>query len=251
MNIEIISVDGLPMIKKGDSIVELILDNFNAPIENGDILLIAETVISKSIGNFIDLNTIEAGEEAHKIAKATKKEPELIQLILNESNEVVVLGSDFIITETKDGFVCANAGIDESNIEYGFAKPLPPKPDSIAKQIREDLEKKTNKKLGVIITDTQGRAFRNGAVGVAIGSSGILSLWSRKGEKDLYGRTLQTSEIGIADELASAASLLMGQADEGIPVVIIRGFEPFNKIRNTEDTCKSLLMSKEKDVFRK
>lgn len=254
MKIEILSIDGIPLIKKGDHIDEIIsnsLDNNHLEIQNGDIILIAETIISKSIGNFISLDKIKVSTKAKEISKIIKKDPSLVELILNESNEIVSLGNEFIITETKDGFVCANAGIDESNVEEGFAKPLPPNPDSIAKDLREKIENKTKKEIAIIITDTQGRAFRNGAVGVSIGSSGIKSLWNRQGEEDLYGRELQTTEVAIADELASSASIMMGQANEGIPVVIIRGFNDFKSIRDIESGTNDLLRPKEHDVFRK
>lgn len=174
----------------------------------------------------------------------------MVEAIINESREVVAVGPDFIITETKQGFVCANSGIDESNVDKGLATPMPEDADKSARQIREFLENEFDEEIAVLITDTQGRAFRNGAVGVAIGCSGINPLWKRAGEKDLYGRELQTSEVATGDELAAAASLVMGQADEGLPVVIIRGFDNFDKLRDTDTGINPLLRPKEFDVFR-
>ena len=174
----------------------------------------------------------------------------LVEAILNQSNEIVEVGPNFIITETIHGFVCANAGIDESNVGEGLATPMPENADKSALEIREFLEKEFGEEIAVIITDTQGRAFRFGAIGTAIGCSGILPIWKRVGEKDLYGRELETTEIATCDELSAAASLIMGQADEGLPVVIIRGFDSFDKLRDVNSNIKSVLMPKEFDVFR-
>lgn len=272
MKIEVFGIEGIPLVNENDSIANLILDAINNKTDktnnidnkelsntglcNGDIILIAETIISKSEGNFINLSEIKPSNEAIEIAKRTKKESELIQCVLNESNEIVKLGPDFIVTETHHGFICANAGIDESNVAKGLATPMPKNPDISAQIIRKELENKSNTQIGVIINDTQGRAFRNGAVGVAIGCSGISPLWDRKGESDLYGNQLQTTEIATADELAATASLLMGQANEGIPIVIIRGFSEFKNLRikeeegQSETGIKPLIRPKELDAFR-
>lgn len=253
MTLEIFGLKEIPLVKKGDNVANLIekaLEKQGLTIENGDIILIAETMISKAEGNIIKLGDILPSEESVIIAKKSKKDSKLVEAIIQESREVVALGPNFIITETKHGFVCANSGIDESNVDEGLATPMPEDSDASAKKIRESLEENSGKDLAVIITDTQGRAFRVGAVGTAIGCSGINPLWERKGEEDLYGRELQTTEVATADELASAASLLMGQANEGIPVVIIRGFEAFNLLRDTECGISPLLRPKEFDVFR-
>ena len=253
MKLELFGLNEIPLVVKGDDIAKLILSALRKQkitLENGDILLIAETLISKAEGNIIDLSEINLSEKSIEIAKKCKKDPKLVELILNESNEVVAIGPDFIITETKHGFVCANAGIDESNVEDGLATPMPQNPDKSAKEICEIIEAETKKEIAVIVTDTQGRAFRNGAVGVAIGCSGISPIWVRIGDVDLYGRELQTTEIATADELAGAASLLMGQADEGIPVVLIRGFSNFNQLRDKKSTIAPLLREKKYDAFR-
>jgi coenzyme F420-0:L-glutamate ligase/coenzyme F420-1:gamma-L-glutamate ligase len=254
MNLELFGLKKIPLVEKGDKLPDLIiaaLKKQNLTFKNQDIVLIAETLISKSEGNIINLKDINPSKKAISIAEKTGKDPALVEAILNESNEIIAIGSDFIICETKHGFVCANAGIDESNVDEGFATPLPHDPDKSADEIRKYLENSCGKELAVIITDTQGRPFRNGAVGVAIACSGISPIWERAGEKDLYDRELQTTEIATADELAGAASLSMGQADEGIPVVIIRGFSPFNHLKNQKDGIIKLIRPKELDVFRK
>jgi len=253
MKIELIGLKEIPIIDEKTDLSQIIIEAIekqNLTIENQDIILIAETLIAKSENEYINLDKITPSQEANEIAKKTKKDPKIVEAILNYSNEIIALGPDFIISETKHGFVCANAGIDESNAKEGLATPIPSNPDKSAEKIRKALEKKYNKDLSVIITDTQGRAFRNGAVGVAIGSSGINPLWKRKGEKDLYDRPLETTEIATADELAAAASLIMGQANEGIPAVIIRGFSPFKDLRNTDIGINPLIRQKEYDIFR-
>ena len=232
MSIELIGLDNIPLVEPNDDVCQIIKDAIEKQgclLKHGDIILIAETLISKAEGNVIKLGDIIPSEESIIIAKQSKKDSKLVEAIINESREVVAVGPDFIITETKQGFVCANSGIDESNVDEGLATPMPEDADRSAKQIREFLENEFDEEVAVLITDTQGRAFRNGAVGVAIGCSGINPLWKRAGEKDLYGRELQTREVATGDELAAAASLVMGQADEGLPVVIIRGFDNFDK----------------------
>lgn len=254
MSIELIGLEDIPIVDKSSDISQIIKDAIlkqECGLEHGDIILIAETLISKAENNFIMLDELIPSEEAIELAEKSKKDPKLVQAILDESVEVVRVGPKFIITETKHGFVCANAGIDESNVGEGLATPMPVDADKSASQIREFLESEFGEEIAIIITDTQGRAFRFGAIGTAIGCSGITPLWRRVGEKDLYGRELETTEIATADELSSAASLIMGQADEGLPVVLIRGFSSFDEIRDVNSNIKPLLMTKEFDVFRK
>ncbi len=253
MEIRIIGIENIPLIKKNDDLSQLILKaahNQNTPVEDGDILVIAETAVAKAEGNVIPLENLEPRKKAYDLAKLTGKDVKLVEAIIRESNEIVKVGPDFIISETKHGFVCANAGIDESNVDKGLATPIPINPDFSANQIRERIEKHTQKEIAVIISDTQGRAFREGAIGTAIGVSGMDPLWDRCGEVDLYGRKLQTTNVAVADELASAASLVMGQADEGIPVVIIKGVSYFEKLKNDSSTINPLIRQKKYDVFR-
>ncbi|XRO76315.1 coenzyme F420-0:L-glutamate ligase [Methanocaldococcus sp. 10A] len=242
IKVEVIGLE-LPIFKGNEDInlSELIAQY---PIEDGDIIVIAETLISKLEGNIIDKDKIIPSKEAIELAEKTGKDPKVVQVILDEAKEVVKVGKNFIITETKHGFVCANSGVDESNV-LGI-KTLPRNPDESAEKIRKEIEELTGKRVGVIISDSVGRPFRKGAVGIAIGVSGILALWDRKGEKDLFGRELKTTEVAIADELASMANVVMGEADEGIPVVIIRGAKvPFG-----DGKGKDLIRPKEEDVFR-
>ena len=254
MSIELFGLEGIPIVDGDSDISQIIkeaIEKQGCGLNHGDIVLIAETLISKAEGNFIRLDDLTPSEFAIRLANDSGKDPRLVEAILNESEEIVRIGSNFIITETKHGFVCANAGIDESNVGDGLASPMPKDADKSARFIREYLEKEFDTEIAVIITDTQGRAFRFGAVGTAIGCSGISPMWKRVGEEDLYGRQLMTTEIGTCDELASAASLIMGQADEGLPVVILRGFNAFDTLRDVDSNIKSVLIPKKADVFRK
>ena len=254
MSIELFALENIPIIDGACDISQIIKEAIfkqGCGLNHGDVVLIAETLISKSEENFININELNPSKKAFDLAEKCGKNPQLVEAIIQQSKEIVEVGQNFIITETVHGFVCANAGIDESNVSEGLATPMPEDADRSAKLIREFLEDEFDTEIAVIITDTQSRAFRFGAVGVAIGCSGISPIWKRVGEKDLYGRELETTEVATCDELASAASLVMGQADEALPVIIIRGFNAFDKLRNVNSDIKPVLMPKKYDVFRK
>lgn len=253
MNLEVTGVTGIPLIKKGDSLAEFILEalhDMGVVVQDDDVLVIAETAIAKANGNTINLKNLKPSSLAFELADKTSKTPEVVEAILQESVEVIAVGPNFIISETRHGFVCANAGLDESNVDEGLATPIPPDPDGSASKIRDDIRETTGKDVSIIISDTQGRAFREGAVGVAIGISGLEPLWDRSGEKDLYDRELKTTAIAVADELAAAASIVMGQANEGIPVVLIRGAVYPQILKNDSANIKPLIRPKEYDIFR-
>lgn len=244
--IRIIPVLGIPLIKEGDNLAKIIFDRIE--LQDNDIVVICETVVSKSQGRIVDITKINPSNKAKDISKKTGKDPGLVQLILDESKEVLKIGDSVIVVETKDGNICASAGIDVSNVcgNTFIVGLLPTNPDKEAEKIRLELKKLSKKEIAVIISDTQGRPFRSGAIGVAIGVSGMKPLWKRAGEKDLYGYELKSSIIATADEAASAASLLMGQSNEGIPAVIIRGAKYIKGVGSS----KELLRKKEKDLFR-
>jgi len=258
--IEIIGLEGIPLINPGDDISEIILDALEKndfPLRNGDIILIAQTIISKSIGRIRNLKEITPSEKAislyeeitpkAKLKKVPIKSPEHIQAILDESNEILK-AEHVLITETNQGFVCANAGIDKSNVEgEDYIALLPENSDEISQAIREALRKSTGKDIAVIITDSFGRPFRVGAVGVALGVAGIQSILDKRGALDLFGHTLQSTIVGQVDNLASAAQLIMGEADEGLPIVIIRGYK-FHLTDNT--SVQQILRETHSDLFR-
>lgn len=237
-------------IKPGDDLGAIIIEAVAANGEqflDGDILLVAQKIVSKSEGRVIDLRRIRPSKKANILAREHGKDPRLAELILRESTNILKARSGIIVSETKHGFVCANAGVDQSNTEDGeSAVLLPLDPDLSASRLRKTLTKKTRAKVAVLITDTFGRPFRIGQTNVAIGVAGIKPIRSYIGEQDMYGRKLRVTEIAVADELASAAELAMGKS-ERVPVVIVRGYE----FENSESaSIKQLIRSKENDLFR-
>jgi coenzyme F420-0:L-glutamate ligase/coenzyme F420-1:gamma-L-glutamate ligase len=258
--IELIGIKKIPLIKKGDNIAEIITQSLkagNLTLKEGDIIVIAQSIVSKSCGYIKNLKEISPSKEAYQIyenmvPKAQKfnipeKTPELIQAIIDESKEIIKK-EHVIIVETNHGFICANAGIDKSNVNGEDNVTLLPKDsDKEAEKVRVLLKKMTGKNIAVIISDSFGRPFRRGAVGVAIGISGIDALLDKRGSKDLFGKILQSTIIGQIDSLASAAQLIMGEADEGLPVVIIRGYK--YKFSETA-SVKEIIREKSDDLFR-
>lgn len=227
------------------AILEAIADS-QVEIQNGDILVVTHKIVSKAEGRIVDLARIKPSTKAISMAKRHDKDPRVMELILNESIQILRAKNGIIISETKHGFVCANAGVDQSNVEGDKAVLLPVAPDESASRIQEAVKKKIGKEIAVIITDTFGRTFRNGQTNVAIGISGINPIKSYIGTYDMYGRKLRVTEIAVADEIASAAELVMGKT-EGTPVAIVRGYI-FEKASKT--SVKSLLRAKERDLFR-
>lgn len=195
-------------------------------IEEFDILIVAQKIISKSESRLVDMESIVPSDRALELSKVHEKDPRLIQLILNESKKIVRLTNKHIIVQTKQGFICANAGIDQSNVSKDprFVLMLPENPDRSARKLREDIFEITKKNVSVIISDTFGRPFRNGQTNVAIGISGINPIKSYIGTPDQNGRVLKVTEIAIADEIASAAELVMGKTLQ-VPVAIVRGYD--------------------------
>jgi coenzyme F420-0:L-glutamate ligase/coenzyme F420-1:gamma-L-glutamate ligase len=257
--IRIYGLKGIPIIKKGDIISEIIINALmhnNIIPQEGDIIVIAQSIISKSNGRTQNLNEIIPSEKAIEICESLKKKakihglpeksPELIQLILDESKQLI-RKEHVLISETKHGFICADAGIDKSNTEgEQTVSLLPEKPDQDAERIRKELKRQTKKDMAIIISDSFGRPFRLGAIGNAIGVSGINPILDVRGKKDLYGYELQSTIIGQVDSLAAAAQLVMGESDEGIPIVLIRGY---NFEFNDKTRIKSILRRKEDDLF--
>ena len=215
-------------------------------IQNDDILVVTHKIVSKAEGRVIDLASIKPSTKAIRMAKEHDKDPRIMELILNESTQILRAKNGIIISETKHGFVCANAGVDQSNVEGDTAVLLPVAPDESASKLQDAVKKKVGKEIAVVITDTFGRTFRNGQTNVAIGIAGINPIKSYIGTYDMYGRKLRVTEIAVADEIASAAELVMGKA-EGTPVAIVRGY---NFEKASRSSVKSLLRAKERDLFR-
>ena len=218
-------------------------------IDDGDVIAVAQKIVSKSENRYLDISGLSPSDEAKTLATKIDKDPRFIQAILNQSKKVVRYRMGVLIVEHKLGFIHANAGIDRSNIDQ---KPdivllLPENPDDSAKKISHSLSEHFQKKISVIITDTMGRPFRNGIVGFTIGSHNIECLLDERGKNDLFGNELKVTQIGIADELAAAASLLMGQAAQKKPVVLIKDYK-FNQ--NNLSDSQSLIRSEDEDLFR-
>ncbi len=237
-------------IKKGDDIADLIIKSIkekNESLQENDVVIITHKIISKAEGRTTDLRNIVPSEESKKISSNTGKDPRLVELIISQSNEIVKIERDIIITETKHGFVCANAGIDTSNVGKlsDHVLLLPDDPDESARNIRNDINAKTGVNVGIIISDTFGRPFRKGQVNIAIGVAGIDPIKSYIGKRDMYGKILKVTEIAIADEITSAAELVMGKSSR-VPVSIVRGYNfSFN-----DSSISKVTRSKKEDLFR-
>lgn len=255
MTIILTPLSGFPMVQPGDNLADFILkglEHAGLALRDGDILVVAQKIVSKSEGRLIDLTKVIPSEAARDLATRAEKDPRVMELVLQESREVLRVRPGSVIVEHRLGFVCANAGVDHSNVA-GEGNPgeewvllLPKDPDFSAHTLRIQLESVSGCRLGVMVIDSHGRAWRLGVVGVAIGVSGLPALVDQRGKPDLLGYTLRHTTIGAADELAAGASLAMGQAAEGTPVVHARGF-PY-ALR--ESNLKELLRPHDQDMFR-
>ncbi len=250
MRIEIETLDGFPEVSSGDDVAHIIAasSQFNdIRYRDGDILVIAQKIVSKAEGRLINLSSVKPSRRAEILAGETNKDPRLVELILSESDSVIRYKRDVLIVSHKLGMVHANAGIDRSNIVgEDQALLLPVAPDASAARIRADLEEKYGVRLGIIIADSIGRAWRRGTVGTTIGAAGVEIFQDLKGQPDRYGRDLESTEVGIGDELAAAASLVIGQAAQGTPVAIIRGLDFFSDTQGAADLLRPIA----EDMFR-
>jgi len=249
------SLENIPLIRRDDNLADIVLKSLQETgleLQDNDILVLAQKIVSKAEGRKVNLATVSPSPRAIDLAQQTEKDPRVVELMLQESNEVLRTRVGTIIVEHKLGFVCANAGIDHSNVagdgdaSEEWVLLLPEDPDHSCDLLRDEIKSKTGKHIGIVIIDSHGRAWRNGTVGVAIGMSGVPGVIDKRGDKDLFGYTLRITIIGAADELAAAASLVMGQASEGKPVVHVRGF-PYPL---QEGSLKELIRPKEQDMFR-
>lgn len=255
MPLTLTSLKNIPLIRRGDNLADIVLKslhNMELELQDNDILVLAQKIVSKAEGRAVNLVTVTPSPRAIELAQQTEKDPRVVELMLKESHEILRTRAGTIIVEHRLGFICANAGIDHSNVagtgnaDEEWVLLLPEDPDRSCALIRKEIESITGKRIGVVIVDSHGRAWRNGTVGVAIGMSGIPSVVDKRGDRDLFGYTLRVTVIGTADELAAAASLMMGQASEGKPVVHVRGFPyPLG-----EGSLKELIRPKEQDMFR-
>ncbi|MGC9397545.1 MAG: coenzyme F420-0:L-glutamate ligase [Anaerolineae bacterium] len=249
-DVELYGLPGLPEIQAGDDLVTLILDALNRAalsLRDGDVLVVTQKIVSKAEGRAVDLTTVEPSPAAQTLAEKSGKDPRLVEVILRESKGVVRQRGPVLIMETHHGWICANAGVDRSNVPgEAVALLLPEDPDASARRLRSGLQKATGADVAVIVSDTHGRPWREGTVNLALGVAGMQPIDDLRGRLDRHGYMLRVTTVARADELAAAAGLVTGQAAEGLPVVLIRGADyPRGEGRATE-----MQRPVEKDLFR-
>lgn len=266
-SIQLFELPHFPLVQPGDDLVEIILRSLAEAGENlltGDVIVIAQKVVSKAEGRLVPLSAVTPSPEAQALAEQTGKEPRVVQVVLSESKELLRVRPGLLVVEQNDGWICANAGVDRSNVQPDESKSaadpqagdvlalLPKDADASAARLRTKLSQRLGLAVddapAILIIDSHGRAWRRGTVGVCIGCAGLPPIWDQRGLSDLFGYELRGSEECVADELAAAASLLMGQSNEGTPAVVVRGFL---KPPNSENgPAKSIQRPKHMDVFR-
>lgn len=251
--IELIAIPDMPMIQRGDDLAAIIFEKARAAgisLAEHDVIVVTQKIVSKAEGRAVRLSEVEPSPEAREIAAIVHKDPRLVEWVLRESRGVVAMRPDLLIVENNLGIVCANAGIDRSNVEQVGGDEtllrLPQDTDASARAIQSRLETLSGKRLAVIIIDTLGRPFREGVLGMAIGVAGMEPLMDVRGQPDLFGYVMERTIINRADEIAASASMLMGQTAAGLPVVIVRGA---NYARGA-GSSRAILRKPEKDMFR-
>jgi coenzyme F420-0:L-glutamate ligase/coenzyme F420-1:gamma-L-glutamate ligase len=249
--VSVLGLEDFPLIKAGDDLAGLIASaarSNGVEIEDGDVIVIAQKVVSKAEGRIVRLKTVVPSERALRIAKKTGRNPKLVELVLRESKRFLKTSQEIMIVEDQRDIVNINAGIDKSNVQGADSYALlPVNPDESARQLRSRLEKLTGKKVGLIISDTYSRAFRRGQVNFAIGIAGLSPFFDYRGTEDLFGYVIQVKFAAVADELAGAAELLMGQGKEAMPVAIIRGVK--RATVSESSSSKDLVIGQKEDLF--
>jgi coenzyme F420-0:L-glutamate ligase/coenzyme F420-1:gamma-L-glutamate ligase len=246
--IEVIPILGVPEVSEGADLGDVIfrsIEGGGVRLRDGDVVVVKQKVVSKAEGRVVRLSDVAPSRRARLLARREGKDERLVELILREAVRVVRARHGVIITETKHGFVCANSGVDQSNVGEGLAALLPDDPDRSARQIRETLEARAGVRVAVVVTDTFGRPWRRGQTDVAIGCSGIEPLLRYRGRKDRFGYELRVTEPAVVDEIAGAAELAVGKL-EGIPAAVVRGA----KYVRGDSGAKALIMPRRRDLFR-
>jgi coenzyme F420-0:L-glutamate ligase/coenzyme F420-1:gamma-L-glutamate ligase len=249
------ALPNIPLIQRGDDLAAIVLRGLRdagLALEDGDVLVLAQKIVSKAEGRMVRLRDVTPSPRALELARQSGKDPRFCEVVLWDTRAVVRVRDGLIIVETKHGWICANAGIDRSNVapptgdKGEWVLRLPEDADRSARELRERLRAAASRDVGVIVNDTHGRAWRNGAVGVAIGVAGLPAVEDLRGRPDLFGYHLQVTTIGLADQIASAASLLQGQADEGRPIIHVRGVP----MTRGDGSARDIVRAKEHDLFR-
>ena len=243
MSLQVIPIKIQKEIESGDDLVDLILESFE--INDGDVLVFSQKIISKNEGRILSLSSVNPSLLADGIASSYGKDPRLVELILSESKRIVRMENGVIIVETKHGFVCANAGIDESNVKDGYATLLPDDPDKSANLLKDRIKQKTGKNVAIIISDTFGRPFRLGQTDVAIGIAGLEPILDYNGKPDTFGKIMQVTAIAIADEICSTSELVMGKVQK-CPIAVIRNYN----FSSSTAKIQEMLRSDHDDLFR-
>jgi coenzyme F420-0:L-glutamate ligase/coenzyme F420-1:gamma-L-glutamate ligase len=249
--LSLLTVPGIPLVHPGDDLATIIVEALDAAkqeIHAGDVIVVAQKIVSKAEGRLVALSSVKPSAQAIELAARAEKEPAVAQLILDESKQILRCRPGVIIAEHKLGFVLANAGLDRSNVDKDndLALLLPEDPDKSAAELRSALTSSLGVNLGVIIADSVGRAWRMGTTGMTLGCAGVAALANLRGQRDMFGRELQVSEHAVADSIASAAQLLMGEANEATPVVVLRGLAQ----GTSDQDSKVLLRPAAEDLFR-
>lgn len=245
------AVPGIPTVEPGDDLARMFgdaLEHARLPIREGDVLVVTQKVVSKAEARYVDLATVSPGHRATELAAAVGKDPRLVEVILRESREVLRWRPGLLITEHRLGFVLANAGVDRSNVDGDGERVLllPDDPDASCAALRLSLQSRFGVAPAVVITDSAGRAWRNGLVALALGAAGLASICDVRGRPDRGGRPLEVTQVALADEIACAAALLMGEADEGLPLVLLRGLAQGAAFA----PASALIRAREQDLFR-
>ena len=253
MDVTLTPVPDIPLVRPGDDLARLLIaamTRYALTPADGDVLVVAQKIVSKAEGRHVDLAQVRPSPRAEKLAAEVGKDPRLVEVILGESSRVVRYRRGVLIVEHRLGFVMANAGVDRSNVDPAAgAEPvllLPRDPDASAASLRERLAAHFGKRLAVVVSDSFGRAWRRGTVGVALGAAGLPALMDLRGRRDLFGHALRVTQSGFADEIAGAASLLMGQADEARPAVLVRGLS----WSGAPAPAATLIRAPQEDLFR-
>lgn len=250
--LSIFAIPGIPLVQPGDDLASFILDGLSAmgeALAAGDIVVVAQKIISKAEGRLVSLGSVVPTARAHELAGVTGKDPRVVELVLQESREVLRAKTNVLIVEQNLGLVIANAGIDRSNVEGGsedMALLLPVDPDASARALRETLIERSGVDVAVVIADSVGRAWRYGTTGMAIGCAGLEPLWDQRGDTDMFGKVLEVTEVAVADQVASAANLAMGEARERTPAAVVRGLDTPRR----ERPATALVRAKKEDMFR-
>ena len=249
--VNIIGLENFPLVKAGDDLAKIIVETAaknNVQIENGDIIVVSQKIVSKAEGRIVKISQINPSEEALKLAEKVQRDPKLIELVLKETRRIIKASPEILIVEDKRGLICINAGVDKSNVPRDSYSLLPENPDESARKIKERIAELTGKNVSVVIGDTFSRPFRRGQVEFAIGIAGIKPFKDYRGQRDLYNNLLRVKNVAIVDEIACAAELVMGQAKEAIPVAIIKNLERAET--SEKSSIKELAISRQEDLFK-